>query len=115
MSYGIVYWSHEKNWSDSESMVKNRWIEIIKGDKTAYAQWEDAGPFVYDDKNYVFGNSSPKNKLNNNAGLDVSPAVRDYAGLYDDNQNMVSWKFVDLNEVPDGPWKKIMTTSQITR
>ena len=113
-AYGIVYWSHGKNWSDSESMVKNRWIEIIKGDKTAYAQWEDAGPFVYNDKNYVFGNSSPKNKLNNNAGLDVSPAVRDYAGLYDDNQNMVSWKFVDFNEVPDGPWKKIITTSQIT-
>lgn len=82
-------------------MVKNRWIEITKGDKTAYVQWDDAGLFVCDDKNYVFGKGHPKNKLNDDAGLDVSPAVRDYIGLYDNNKNMVSWKFVDFSEIPE--------------
>lgn len=109
----IIYWSHEKNWSNSESMVKNKWIKITKGNKTAYAQWEDIGPFVYDDTNYVFGSVPPKNRLNNNAGLDVSPAVRDYIELYDNNRNIVNWKFVDFGDVPDGPWKKVITTSQL--
>lgn len=113
-AYSTVYWSNEKNWNDSESMVKNRWIKITKGDGTAYAQWEDAGPFEYNDKNYVFGTSPPTNKLNNNAGLDVSPAIRDYLGLYHRGGNKVSWQFVDFADVPDGPWKKIITTSQVT-
>ncbi|MFI5416282.1 MAG: hypothetical protein ACHQXJ_02900, partial [Nitrososphaerales archaeon] len=110
-----VYWSQEKNWNDSESMVKNKWIKITEEDKTVYTQWEDAGPFEYNDKNYVFGTSLPVNKFNNNAGLDVSPAVRDYLGLYHQGRNQVSWQFVDFDNVPDGPWKKIITTSQMTR
>jgi len=109
-SYGTVYWSIEKQWNDSESMVKNRWIEITKDNKTAYAQWEDAGPFVYDDSAYVFGNTVPKNKLNHNAGLDVSPAVKDYLNLLH-GKNVVSWRFVDYDNVPDGPWKNIITSS----
>jgi peptidoglycan/xylan/chitin deacetylase (PgdA/CDA1 family) len=112
-AYKVVYWANEKNWTDSESMLKNKWIKIIKGDKTAYAQWEDAGPNVYDDASYVFGNNLPKNKSANNSGLDVSPAVSDYIGLYTDNKNIVSWQFVNSEQVPDGPWKKIITTSQI--
>ncbi|MHB8601851.1 MAG: hypothetical protein ACYC6W_03785 [Nitrosotalea sp.] len=111
-SYGTVYWSSQKSWSDSESMVKNRWIEITKDNKTAYAQWEDAGPFVYDDSGYVFGNSSPKNTLNHNAGLDVSPAVKDYLNLQH-GKNVVDWRFVDFGDVPDGPWKNTITTSQV--
>ncbi len=108
-----VYWSHDKIWGTSESMVKNKWIKITKGDKTAYAQWEDAGPFVYDDVNYVFGSARPQNHENNNAGLDVSPAVSNFIDLYKDNNNVVSWQFVDSNDVPDGPWKKIITVSQM--
>jgi hypothetical protein len=114
-AYKVVYWANEKNWTDSESMLKNRWIKIIKGDNTTYAQWEDAGPFVYDDASYVFGNDLPKNKMSGNSGLDVSPAVSDFIGLYDNRKNVVSWQFVDYNEVPDGPWKAIITTSQIFR
>jgi peptidoglycan/xylan/chitin deacetylase (PgdA/CDA1 family) len=110
-----VYWSHDKIWDSSESMVKNKWIKITKGDKSAYAQWEDAGPFVYDDVNYVFGTANPQNKQNNNAGLDVSPGVSDFINLYGDNNNVTTWQFVDFNDVPDGPWKKIITTSQITQ
>ena len=106
-AYDVVYWSNEKNWSDSESMVKNKWIKILKGDKTVYTQWEDAGPFEYDDKNYVFGTSPPENKFNNNAGLDVSPAVRDYLGLYGNDGNKVSWQFVDFDNVPRRSLEKI--------
>jgi len=112
-AYNVVYWASEKNWTGSESMLKNKWIMITKENKTAYAQWEDAGPSVYDDSSYVFGNNSPKNNSINHSGLDLSPAVSDYIGLYSDNNNMVSWKFVDSSQVPDGPWKKIITTSQV--
>ncbi len=113
-AYDTVYWAGDKQWGDSESMLKNRWIAITKDDKTAYAQWEDTGPFVYDDSDYVFGDASPSNELNHNAGLDVSPAVRDYIGLQH-GKNVVSWRFVDFSDVPDGPWKDIITTSQVFR
>lgn len=110
--YNIVPWSKEQTWNDSESMCKNRWIKITKGDKIAYAQWEDVGPFGEDDKDYVFGGASPMNEINNNAGLDVSPAVRDFLKLND--IDIVDWQFVDFNEVPNGPWKEIITNSQIS-
>ena len=108
-----VYWSDDKVWNVSESMVKNKWIKITKGNTTAFAQWEDAGPFVCDDVNYVFGSAMPENNQNNNVGLDVSPAVSDFIGLYGNNNNVVDWQFVDLNNVPDGPWKKTITVSQL--
>jgi len=106
-----VYWSDEQEWKALESMCKNRWIEITKNNKTAYAQWEDVGPFEENDKQYVFGTSSPKNKINNHAGLDVSPAVRDYLNL--SGIDKISWQFVNFDEVPDGPWKEKVSTSQI--
>jgi hypothetical protein len=95
-----------------ELICKNRWIRIIKGSKVAYAQWEDVGPFGEDDADYVFGNGRPKNNINNNAGLDVSPAVRDYLGLED--IDIVDWQFVDFKDVPKGTWKEIITNSQIS-
>ncbi|APT75920.1 hypothetical protein LN42_05650 [Marinitoga sp. 1137] len=110
-AYEIIPWAKEKKWGNLESMCKNRWIKIIKGDKVAYAQWEDVGPFNEDDKEYVFGNSKPKNTINNYAGLDVSPAVRDYLNLKDIDK--IDWQFVDEKDVPDGPWKEIIITSQI--
>lgn len=97
--------------SKNESIYKNRWIKIIKGNKIAYAQWEDVGPFEEDDFDYVFGESNPKNKIND-AGLDVSPAVRDYLGLED--IDVVDWQFVDFKDVPDGSWIEIITRSQIS-
>ncbi len=96
----------------NESILKNRWIKIIKDDKIAYAQWEDVGPFGEDDREYVFGEAEPLNEINNHAGLDLSPAVRDYLGLKDIDS--VAWSFVDENEVEDGPWKELVTTSGIS-
>jgi len=99
------------------SIVKNRWVKIIKHykngkTKVCYAQWEDAGPNEYDDFDYVFGNKRPKNTFNAKAGIDVSPAVKDYLGLKDIDK--VDWQFVDFKDVPDGPWKKIITTTPVT-
>jgi hypothetical protein len=50
----------------------------------------------------VFGNERPKPNLNKGAGLDVSPAVRDYLGLK--QTDVTDWRFVDFSEVPRGPW-----------
>jgi hypothetical protein len=62
-----------------------------------------------DDIHYVFGTARPQNPINNNAGLDVSPAVRDYLQL--NGIDTVHWQFVPFEEVPEGPWKAIITTS----
>ncbi len=111
-AYKYIPWSNEKAaWPNNESMCKNRWIMIIHGSRIAYAQWEDVGPFENNDANYVFGTAKPANKINNNAGLDVSPAVRDYLGL--SNIDQVDWRFVNEEDVPNGPWKEIVTDSQV--
>lgn len=93
----------------SVSWCKNGWIKIAKGSKTAYAQWQDVGPLQEDDTNYVFGTSAPKNTWGAKAGVDVSPAVRDYLGLGDVDR--VTWSFIGASSVPAGPWKTIVTTS----
>ena len=107
----LIPWSKGKSLGKLESICKNQWIKITKGDKVVYAQWEDVGPFKEDDASYVFGNDNPKSKTNKKAGLDVSPAVKDYLSLSDVDK--VDWQFVDVSLVPDGPWKKIITSSQV--
>ncbi len=110
-AYEVIPWASEKEWGEMESMCKNRWVKIIYNGKVVYAQWEDVGPFEEDDWEYVFGYARPKSGINNNAGIDVSPAIRDYLGLH--GMDKVSWQFVDYTDVPEGPWKEIVTTSQI--
>jgi hypothetical protein len=95
------------------SWCKNSWIAISHGNKTVYAQWEDAGPFEDDDMAYVFGKALPKNSEGVLAGLDVSPAVRDYLGLQD--VSSCTWMFADAGNVPDGPWKQTVTAGPGTR
>jgi hypothetical protein len=101
----VVPWFAEAYQGPGVSTCKGRWIAIRKGNKVAYAQWEDAGPFRTDHWQYVFGNERPKPNLNKGAGLDVSPAVRDYLGI--DETDVTDWKFVDFSEVPHGPWSKL--------
>jgi hypothetical protein len=107
----LAMWASGKKFGAEQSMCKNQWIRITKNGKSAYAQWEDVGPFGEDDKAYVFGGSAPKSKENKNAGLDVSPAVHDYLALGD--MDKTDWQFVDAKDVPQGPWKNIITPSQI--
>jgi hypothetical protein len=101
----VVPWFKEVYQGPSVSTCKGRWIAIRKGNKVAYAQWEDAGPFRTDHWQYVFGNERPKPNLNKGAGLDVSPAVRDFLGMQD--TDVTDWKFVEYSEVPHGPWSKL--------
>lgn len=91
--------------SKYSSVLKGRWVAIRLGKKICYAQWEDVGPFETDDWAYVFGrNPQPKTVMNNGVGLDVSPAVRDYLGLVSGVR--CDWRFCEVSEVPDGPWRK---------
>lgn len=101
----VVPWFKEAYQGPGVSVCKGRWVAIRKGNRTVYAQWEDAGPFRTDHWEYVFGNERPKPNLNRGAGLDVSPAVRDYLGLQD--TDVTDWKFVEFSEVPPGPWAKL--------
>ncbi len=100
----VVPWFKDAYQGPAVSTCKGRWVAIRKGNKTVYAQWEDAGPFRTDHWQYVFGNERPKPNLNKGAGLDVSPAVRDYLGMKE--TDVTDWKFVEFSEVPAGPWAK---------
>ncbi|HEY5743019.1 MAG TPA: hypothetical protein VIS99_10810, partial [Terrimicrobiaceae bacterium] len=87
-----------------KSVLKGRWIAVRRGNRICYAQWEDCGPFRTDHWQYVFGNQRPLPNLNQGAGLDVSPAVRDYLGM--SSKDVCDWKFVEARDVPAGPWTK---------
>lgn len=97
------------------SLLKNRWVEVRHKGRVCFAQWEDAGPYVYDDSAYVFGKTQPRSRRANRAGMDVSPAVRDclgFAGL-NDAESRVDWRFVAASAVPRGPWRRVVTTRQV--
>lgn len=97
------------NANSQTSWCKNNWIAITYGEKTAYVQWEDAGPFGENDTSYVFGTGRPQNKLGAGASIDLSPATGDYLGL--SGLDKVNWHFVRYNDVPNGPWKQIITNN----
>jgi hypothetical protein len=101
----VVPWFKEAYQGPAVSTCKGRWVAIRKGNRTVYAQWEDAGPFRTDHWQYVFGHERPKPNLNKGAGLDVSPAVRDYLGMND--TDVTEWRFVEFSEVPRGPWSTL--------
>jgi hypothetical protein len=88
-----------------KSVLKGRWVAIRRGNRIAYAQWEDCGPFRTDHWQYVFGSARPLPNLNQGAGLDVSPAVRDYLGMRG-GKDVCDWKFVEARDVPPGPWTR---------
>ena len=101
----VVPWFREAYQGPAVSTCKDRWVAIRKGNRIAYAQWEDAGPFRTDHWQYVFGNERAKPNLNKGAGLDVSPSVRDYLALK--QMDVTDWRFVDFSEVPHGPWSTL--------
>jgi hypothetical protein len=100
---GRIPWYKQRFVRAGRSIVKGQWLAIQYGSRLCYAQWEDVGPFEVDDFAYVFGNQPPINQSNGGAGIDVSPAVRDYLGLRSNGR--VNWRFVDPAEVADGPWR----------
>jgi hypothetical protein len=99
----VIPWFKEAYTGPGQSVCWHHWVAIRKGNRTCYAQWEDCGPFRTDHFQYVFGSERPKPNLNRGAGLDVSPAVRDYLGLQP--SDVTDWQFVDVRDVPPGPWR----------
>lgn len=94
------FWkSYRGSWT---SVCKGKWVAIHYRGKICYAQWEDCGPFRTDDWEYVFKGHKPKPNPNSNAGIDISPAVRDYLGIRSGYR--VAWKFIENDEIPNGPW-----------
>jgi hypothetical protein len=98
----VIPWFKGSFVRDGQSVCKGRWVAIRHGNKVCYAQWEDVGPFQTDHWQYVFGDERPRANRNRDAGLDVSPAVREYLAL--DNIDFCDWKFVEFLHVPYGPW-----------
>jgi len=81
------------------SACQHRWVEIKnRAGRVCFAQWEDVGPLVTDNAEYVFGPERPSAR----AGLDVSPAVAKYLGI--DSTAYTSWRFVDDEDVQPGMW-----------
>jgi hypothetical protein len=89
--------------------LKNRWVQIQGPGGTCYGQIEDAGPTIYNDRDYVFGGARPANTRFNGTGMDVSPALNGCLGFGSLNgaDDRVNWRFVD--SPPAGPWTRIVT------
>ncbi|MCU1406947.1 MAG: hypothetical protein JWQ43_3250 [Glaciihabitans sp.] len=123
----VIPWAADPAFSsrcdDEEfSFMKNRWVAITgpNGD-TCYGQVQDAGPShddLYHDAEYVFGEDDvqPVQGNFNNAGMDVSPALNGCLGFadLDGESDQVAWRFVDTDDVPDGPWLDVVTNSGVT-
>lgn len=105
----VVPWFNRSNPKPGTSVCHGRWIQIYANGKSCFAQWEDCGPFTTDDWRYVFGNKPPRNRENNGAGIDISPAIRDYLGLR--SSGKVHWRFVEVASIPRGPWSSLGTNN----
>jgi hypothetical protein len=102
----VIPWFKQAYVRQGQSVCKDRWIAIRNpaNNRVCYAQWSDCGPFRTDHWEYVFGDEVPKPNLNRGAGLDISPAVRDYIGA--GPMSVLDWRFVEYREIPKGPWSK---------
>lgn len=98
----VIPWFWRDYRGEGISVCKGRWIAIHREGRVCYAQWEDVGPFEVDHWQYVFGNEDPRGNRNNAAGIDLSPAVRDFLKFRSGER--VQWRFVEARDVPDGPW-----------
>jgi TonB family protein len=99
----VIPWFKQVHAEPGQSVCKGRWVAIRKGDRISYAQWEDCGPFRTDHFQYVFQNERPTPNASHGAGLSVSPAVRDHLGLAP--TDVADWRFVEVSDVPPGPWR----------
>ena len=100
----VIPWFSRMSPKPGKTVLKGRWVQIFFNNRSCYAQWEDCGPWVTNDWQYVFGNRPPKATQNGSAGIDLSPSIRDYLGLKSGTK--VHWRFVEASQVPYGPWKK---------
>ncbi|WP_167042541.1 hypothetical protein [Salinibacterium sp. ZJ454] len=122
MRGSVIPWADDAPYRDriedrDFSLMKNRWVRIRANGRTCYGQIQDAGPGEYHDAQYVFGtdDARPANQRYNNAGMDVSPALNGCLRFKDLNgeNDRVNWQFVEFEDVPEGPWLRIVTTSGV--
>ena len=104
----VIPWFWEAYRGPTMSVCEDRWIQIHHKGRVCFAQWKDVGPFTTDDAAYVFGGERPRPNGNQNAGIDLSPAVRDYLQLQGNAD--VDWRFVEYYEVRPGPWSVWLET-----
>jgi hypothetical protein len=118
----VIPWANDSGYAGkstdrSFSYMKNRWVRIRKDGRECYGQIEDAGPGKYPDKAYVFSNDDarPVTKTYKGAGMNVSPALNGCLNFKepDGDGDRIDWQFIDDSAVPDGPWKSLITTSQV--
>ena len=100
----VIPWFWRSYRGPGVSVCHNRWVAIHYRGRVAYAQWKDVGPFAIDDWPYVFEGEAPRANANQNAGIDISPAVRDFLSMRGNAD--VDWRFVEEYEIPAGPWAK---------
>jgi hypothetical protein len=105
----VIPWFARMKPEPGKTVLKGRWVQIYNGKRSCYAQWEDCGPWVTDDWEYVFLGKPPKNGANKSAAIDISPSIRDYLGLQSGQK--CHWRFVEAAQVPYGPWKKYGQTA----
>ncbi len=100
----VIPWYENAFIEEGRSVCRDRWIAIRnpRNGRICFAQWSDCGPFRTDHWQYVFGPEKPRPNLNQGAGLDVSPAVRDFLDL--GGMDTTDWRFVEFRDVPRGPW-----------
>ncbi|TAE76843.1 MAG: hypothetical protein EAZ65_01410 [Verrucomicrobia bacterium] len=108
----VIPWFARMNPDPGKTVLKGRWIQIYNGKRSCYAQWEDCGPWMTDDWQYVFQGQRPKNTSNKGAAIDISPSVRDYLDLQSGQK--CHWRFVEAGHVPYGPWKRYGLTQTAT-
>lgn len=109
----VVPWFKQRFKKNGHTTLKGQWLVVRYKDRFCFAQWEDCGPWVTDDWPYVFGKARPKNQANNGAGIDLSPAVRDYLRMKSGAK--VDWRFVSPSEVRAGPWKYYGTNNRFAK
>lgn len=104
--------------STEKSQIKNRWIKIEYKGQACYGQWQDCGPvnsnhLTCDDYDYVFGRKEKPS--HDQFALDISPALSYCLGMRGPGNehfnDETSWQFVSFEEVPEGPWKEVVTST----
>jgi len=106
-----IPWFRETFTTEGQSVCRDRWVAIRnrRNARIAYAQWSDVGPYRTDRWEYVFGTAQAMPGRPKLAGFSVSPSVRDFLGI--GAQDVTDWRFVEVRDVPPGPWRKYGTNN----